>query len=351
MTDGKASNPAELTGSAEPEAVRMTRLLTGFELSQALYALAKLDIATAMSSEPTPVTEIAARTGTHADSLRRMLRSLTAVGVIRQEPGEKFALTALGATLSGEAPDSVRDLAIMLMETHYAPFERFVETVRTGTPAASIHYGQPFMDWLTADTERAEAFSAAMASVTKGLQGDVFEGYTLPPGETVADIGGADGSVLLRLLRDEPRRHGIVFDLPRVVPAARTRIEGAELTDRVSVLAGDFFESVPAAEVYLLSTVLHDWNDQACHAILLRIAAAAQEGARLVVVEAVLPHGNEPHFAKSADLTMLGMLHGRERTRAEFAELFEHAGFQLDRLVEPPESGPYSILEASLRDS
>lgn len=202
------AGPDPPAGGEPPLSVQMTRLLTGFEVSQALYAMAKLDVATAMLTGPAPVGELAARTDTHTESLRRMLRSLTAIGVVSQEGDDVFAVTPLGATLASGSPGSVRDLAVMLMETHYAPFGQFADTVRTGAPAATLYYGQPFIDWVSADTQRAESFSAAMAAMTDSLQGDVFAGYRLPGGDIVVDLGGADGSVLLRLLRDEPHRRG-----------------------------------------------------------------------------------------------------------------------------------------------
>lgn len=333
-TAGHQHTGTEQTGPSDhqPLSVQMTRLLTGFEISQAVYAVAKLDIATTLLDGPLPVEKLATRTGTHTDSLRRLFRMLTSVGVTTQPSEDVFAVTPLGATLARGTADSVRDLAIMLMETHYAPFGCFVETVRTGMPAATLHYGMPFIDWVTADPERSDLFSAAMASMTGSLQGDVFADYHLPAGETIVDLGGADGSVLQRLLRDAPARRGVVFDLPHVVPAARTRMSEGGLVDRVDVVAGDFFERVPIGDIYVLSTVLHDWDDHAAQAILRRVASTAAPGARLVLVEMIMPIGDEPHFSKSA----------------EFDTLLAGAGFHLDRVVEPRGAGPYSILEATL---
>lgn len=187
-----------------------------------------------------------------------------------------------------------------------------------------------------------------MASMTDSVQGDVFAGYRLPDGDLVADIGGADGSVLTRLIRDEPARRGIVFDLPEVVSAAATRVSEAAVVGRISLVGGDFFDGVPAADVYVLSTVLHDWDDASCGVLLGRIVAAARPGARLVLVETIMPVTNEPHFSKQSDLTMLGMVRGRERTLAEFTDVLAAAGFVVDRLVPTPPTSPYGIVEATL---
>lgn len=343
MTTGGDGAPEQDAG---PE--RMVRLLAGFEVSQALYAVAKLDIATVMNEGVRDVAEIAARTGTDALVVKRVLRTLGDFGVVDQRGDAEFVLTDSGVTLAANVPGSLRDLAIMLMETHYLPFDRFVETVRTGRPAAEIYFGQTFFEWLNTEPGRADQFSAAMASVTDGMQGDVFSGYRLPAGEVVADLGGADGSVLLRLLQEHPDRRGIVHDLPAVVPAAHTRVADAGLDTRVDVVGGDFFDDVPVADVYLLSTVLHDWDDESCAALLTRIARTAWEGARLVVVEMIVPETAEVHSSKQVDLTMLGMVSGRERTLTEFTDLLASAGFRLDRVVPTADTSSYEIIEASL---
>ncbi|WP_158056757.1 methyltransferase [Saccharomonospora sp. CUA-673] len=327
---------------------QMVRLLAGFEVSQALYAFTKLDIATVMHGGVRAVDEIARRVEVDETALKRLLRTLTGVGVVEQRGEIEFAITDFGATLADGTEGSLRDMALMLMETHYRPFERFVDTVRTGEPAFDIHYGQSFFEWVTAEPERAELVSAGMASMTDSVQGDVFAGYRLPDGDLVADIGGADGSVLTRLIRDEPARRGIVFDLPEVVSAAATRVSEAAVVGRISLVGGDFFDGVPAADVYVLSTVLHDWDDASCGVLLGRIVAAARPGARLVLVETIMPVTNEPHFSKQSDLTMLGMVRGRERTLAEFTDVLAAAGFVVDRLVPTPPTSPYGIVEATL---
>lgn len=345
---GDTQHPADSGADQAYSPADMVRMLSGFEISQALYVLAKLDIASVMHAGTRDVGGIAAAVGADEEILKRLLRTLTAVGVTEQRGETEFVVTDLGAMLARDTVGSLRELAIMLMETHYLPFHRLADTVRTGTPAATLHFGESFFDWLNADAERTNQFSAAMASMTDSVQGDVYSGYRLPDGDTVADVGGADGSVLMRLMHNEPNRNGIIFDLPAVVPTAHTRVAEHGFTERIDVLGGDFFSSVPTADVYLLSTVLHDWHDDSCTALLQRIAEAADPGARLVIVETIVPVSNEPHFSKSADLTMLGMVSGQERTRSEFAELLATAGFTLDRIVPTPDTSPYSIIEATL---
>lgn len=330
-----------------PESFTMVQLLAGFQISQALYVVAKLGVATALADGPRSVDDLAAEAGASPDALGRLIRTLTPLGLFRTTGDGRIEATPLGLTLADGQPGSVRDAAMYWMETHYAPFGELLHTVRTGEPGATHHLGQPFFDWISADPERAALQSRAMATVTGALQAGVFQGYELPGGAaTVADIGGSDGTVLSQLLAPRPDLRGIVFDRPAVVPAARQVIDRNGLADRVEIIPGDFFETVPAADIYVMSYVLHDWDDESCARILRSIARAAAPGARLVIIELVLADGDELDLAKMIDLVMLAMLPGRERTAAEYRALLAKAGFTLDRIVASP--SPYSFIEATL---
>jgi O-methyltransferase domain/Dimerisation domain len=321
-------------------------LLAGFQVAQALYVVAKLNVATALRDGPRPVRELAASTGAVPAALARLLRSLAGLGVFTEaEPGV-YALTPLGATLASDTPGSVRDLALTWMETHYAPFGRLLDGVMSGAPAASLYYGKPFFEWLSSDAEQVQRFTGAMANLTDAIRLHAMSDYRLPRGGRVADVGGADGSLLCALLNDDPEpRRGVVLDLPHVVPAAREHIESLGLEQRIEAIGGDFFAQVPPADVYLVSMILHDWDDDACLRLLTSIGRSASRGTRLVALEFVVPHGDGPHMSKMIDLTMLGMLTGHERSALEFEGLLEAAGFTLDRIVET--QTPLSILEAT----
>jgi hypothetical protein len=347
MPDATPGGRQEQPSGTLPPAMQMIQLLGGFQLAQALYVVAKLDIATQLDDGPKTVADLAASSGAQPEPLGRLIRTLAPIGVFRHLPDGKVETTPLGATLSAHRADSVRAPALFWMETHYLPFSDLLHNVRTGETAATHYFGEPFFDWLVKDAERAELLSSAMANVTGSLRDGMLEGYRLPAGAVVADIGGASGSVLVRLLENEPDRRGIVFDMPEVVPDAQRYVEQQGLTDRVDVVAGDFFESVPPADVYVLSYILHDWDDDSCRRILGSIKTAAKPGARLVVVEGVVPAGDEPHFTKSMDLVMLAMHGGKERNADEFEQLLSSAGFALDRVVPTPT--PFSLIEATLR--
>ncbi|MFD9704512.1 methyltransferase [Lentzea sp. NPDC059081] len=328
-----------------PPALRMMAMVTGFQVSQALYVVAELGVATALADGPLPCAELAERVGCDPDALRRIIRFLASAGVF-QVDGDSVRATPLGLTLADGAPGSMRDIARYFMQTHYLPFTDLLHTARTGENAAQHHLGMPFFDWVNKSPHLVELQNRAMAAGAGGRDEAFFAGYRLPPGDVVVDVGGADGSVLGHLLAHEPDRRGVVLDLPDVIAAARDEHAASAVADRVDLVAGDFFDEVPAGDVYFLSVVLHNWDDDSAGRILATIAAAAPGGARVVLLETVLPEGEIPVFEAILDLTMLAVLNGRERTACEWQVLLERNGFALDRIVET--ATPFSFVEATL---
>lgn len=330
-----------------PSTAAMMQLMTGFQISQAIYVVAKLGVATILEQDgPKTVAELATRTEAAPEALARIVRTLAPLGVFSTE-GELVSITPIGATLSETHSQSLHAFARLWMETHYLPFSELIHTVRSGEPACNKYFGEPLFEWLARDSEREALFSQAMANLTSTLRTGMFDDYQLPPGRVVADIGGSNGSVLIELLhRDgDPTRRGIVFDRPTVISNAESSVAAAGLTDRVERIGGDFFTAVPKADIYVLGFILHDWSDEESRRILAAIASAADKGARVLLIEGVVPPGDEPHFIKALDLTMLGMLTGKERSEYEYRELLATAGFTLDRVVAT--ASPFSILEAT----
>ncbi|GAA1072918.1 methyltransferase [Nocardiopsis metallicus] len=347
MAPEAASAPSNEQPSGALSA-QMAGMLSGFALSQALYAVAKLDLSAKLLAGPRTVTELAEETGVLADPLRRVLHTLSGVGVVTHREGDRFAVTDLGATLADGTPGSLRGTALLWMETHYEAFGELLGALRTGHTGFALRHDQEFVPYLREHPEHLPSLTSAMAELNGGPRQALLSGYRLPEGEVVADVGGADGSVLAALLADEPERRGVVMDLPGVVPAATARMSAAGLADRVSVVGGDFFAGVPSADVYLLSAVLHDWPDEDCARLLARVGEAARPGARLVVIESLLPPGDEQHPSKLSDLIMLTMAGGRERTESEYTTLLGASGFVVDRIIMAP-AGGYSAIEATLK--
>jgi len=332
-----------------PPPVRMVELLGGFRISQALYAAAALGVPDQLVAGPAPVKALAERVGAHAPSLHRLLRTLASTGVFTEPQPGVFALTPLGQTLTSSQPGSMRDLAIMWMETHYAPFAELIQTIRTGRPAAEHLYGEPFFAWLSHHPEQTSRFTGAMANLTSGgFKSAAIASLPLDGTRTIVDIGGADGTVLATILAGHPHMRGVLFDLPHVITDAPRTLASPAVADRVDCVGGDFFESVPAgADAYLVSVVLHNWPDQHAQRILANIAAAGGSGARLLMIEFVVPPGDTPHLSKMSDLNMLAMLDGKERTETEWRGLLTAADFTG---IEIHQTGaPLSVIQATVQ--
>ena len=324
----------------------MILLLGGFRISQALYAAAVLGVADQLSAGPAPADILAGQVGAHAPSLRRLLRTLASVGVFTEpEPGV-FALTPLGQTLTSSQPGSMRDLAIMFMETHYTPFGALLDTIRTGKPAAEHCYGQPFFSWLSDHPEQASRYTAVMANLTGAFKPAAIAALPLDGARTIVDVGGADGAVLAAILTAHPQLRGVLFDLPHVISGAPRTLARHGVEDRARCAGGDFLESVPpGADAYLLSLVQRDWPDDQARRILANIAAAGGSGAGLLLLEFVVPPGDGTHMAKISDLNMLAMMGGKERTETEWRELLTATGFTGIGIRQT--GTPFSVIQAT----
>jgi DNA-binding Lrp family transcriptional regulator len=323
----------------------MQLMLSGFEVSQALYVVAEMGVATALLDGPRSIPALAKEVGADQDALTRIIRFLTPLGVFRRS-GCDVEVTDLGRTLAEGPADSVRGMARYWMETHYLPFTGLLHAVRTGEVGATAVLGRPFFDWVNESSHLSELQNSAMSGGGRAARGDLLDSYELPQGDVVADIGGADGTLLVELLAKAPAQKGIVFDLPNIVAEATAILDAAGMNDRVSAVGGDFFESVPQADVYVMSTVLHDWDNASALRILRNVAAASAPGARLVLIEMVLAENDDLHMSNILDVTMLTMLGGRERTATEWRDLLAEGGFATNRIVSG--SALFSVIEATL---
>ena len=313
----------------------MLGLIRGATLGRMVSVVAELGIADLVASGPRTAEELADATGTHAPSLFRLLRALSSVGVFAEIDGRRFRLTPLADRLRADLPGSLRALAIMQNEDWYWQlFQDLPYSVRTGQPATEHLWEKSLFEYLADHPETGARFDAGMASRHAEHNAAFIAGYDFSGIETIVDIGGGNGSLLAALLAAHPILRGILFDLPAVVTGAVKRLGEAGVADRCTVIGGSFFEAVPSGgDAYVLSNVLHDWQDDQAAAILRNIRAALDGHGRLLVVnEQIIPPGNDPHPGKLGDIMML-LIGGRERTEAQWRSLFEASGFTLSRVV------------------
>jgi ubiquinone/menaquinone biosynthesis C-methylase UbiE len=323
---------------------QLNQLICGNWSSQCIYVAAKLGIADLLKEGPGSVEDLARETGTHQKSLYRLLRALASIGVFVEMPGEQFTLTPAADLLRSDVSDSQRNLAILMGEEHYRAWGDLLYSIQTGRPAFERIYGQAIFDLLSHDSDKAAFVEKAMAAVHEWQTAALLDVYDFSGFASVADIGGGNGTTLCQILRRYASLHGALFDLPGVIQRASQVVDRFELSDRIHLIAGDFFQSVPnGADAYLLRHIIHEWDDDKAIRILNNVHRAIDQNGRLLVVESAIPAGNEPFFGKLLDLNMLVIRGSRERTEDEFRHLFGRAGFRLARIV--PTGAEVSVLE------
>jgi hypothetical protein len=330
--------------AAVPPQKLMLDLLSGSWKAQAVYAAAKLGLADMVKDGPRSSTELAQATGTHPPSLYRLLRGLASVGVFAEEDG-KFRLTPMAACLCSGSPGSQRSLAIMMGEEHFGSWGDLLYSLRTGKPAFDHVFGQPIFQYLAQHPEQAAVFDDAMVGVHGTETAAMLDAYDFSVFGTLIDVGGGNGSLLTGVLQRNPKLKGILYDQPHVVERARPALRTAGLEGRCQVIGGDFFASVPSGgDAYLMRHIIHDWDDARSLVILGHCRKAMSATARLLLIESVIPPGNEPFFGKFLDLNMLVIPGGQERTESEYRELLGKAGFRLARIV--PTRTEISVIES-----
>ena len=327
-----------------PPAV-LLQMMTGYWGAQAVYIVAKLGVADLLADGPRPVAELATATQSHESSLYRLLRALASIGVFTETSPHTFALTPMADLLRKGIPTSMRALAITYNEEMYQAWGNMLHSIRTGEPAFAHHFGMGPFPYFMQNPEADRIFNEAMIGYTHQVANAVTATYDFSPFRSVVDVGGGYGMLLAAILRDNPGAGGILFDVPHVIDAAQGFLSTTGVADRCTSVAGDFFAAVPAGgDAYVLSQILHDWEDEQCLTILRHIRQVTPAHGKLLVVELVIPPGNEPFFGKWLDLHMLAIPGGRERTEAEYRTLFRDAGFELTTIVPTP-AGP-SVVEA-----
>lgn len=297
-------------------------LMRGALTARALGLVVELGVPDMLAGGPLTVEKLAGETGADAETVHRLLRALASDGVFAEEEPGIFRHT--------DASETLRDGAGWgeFAQLFGGVWHRAAGELRAdGRPTFERLHGTDFWSWLATRPAEREIFDRAMVE-GKERRADRLEIVEWRGDETVVDVGGGNGSLLVTLLERRPGLRGIVFDLPETV-----RDEDA-LGERIEFVPGSFFERVPAGDVYVLGTVLHDWDDESATRILQTIRRAAPDGSRLLILDAVLPHGNEPHGAKWNDVLLLALMGGKERSAAQWRELLAAGGFEPARFHE-----------------
>ncbi len=330
-----------------PAAMQMTQMVYGFWVSRCLQTMAELGIADIIGDTPKTVEELAEASETHAPSLRRMLRLLSGLGVlVKDEATQRWGLTELGEMLRKDNPGSV--YGSLRAHGHILSWQAWGDlpnSLKTGQPSLEKFMGDSFFNYMSTHPDVAAIFNDSMAAYQTLNAPAVVNAYDFSTTRSICDVGGGTGMLLTHILQANPGVRGAVFEMPHVAAEARQRLAEQGMAGRCEVLEGDFFARIPEGyDAYILSQILHDWDDERSLRILQCIRAAMRPDSRLLIVETVLPGDNVPHFGNLYDLAMLVVVGGRERTGVEYGELLAKAGLKLSNVF--PTTMPPSVVEA-----
>jgi hypothetical protein len=331
---------------ALPPHRQLMQMGSAYRISRILYAAAKLGLADQLASGPRSALELADTMQVHAPSLHRLMRTLASLGILSERSERRYALTALGEALQTDVPGSAKAYILVGGSRWFqSAWDHIVQSVETGKTGFEMAQGMRLFDYLARHPEDASLFSETMALVHSEETLAVAAAYDFSVFKTIVDVGGATGDLLAGILAQHAGPRGVLFDRAHVLVEASIFFEARSVRDRVTIEPGDFFTAVPAdGDAYVLSHVIHDWNDDQCLTILGNVRKAMHRDGRLLIVEIVMPQGDMPHFSKLLDMTMLVTTGGQERTKAEYDQLLHKAGFQLIRVL--PTNSQASLIEA-----
>lgn len=327
-------------------------MVFGSMSAQVAATAVRLGVADAVGGGERTAEDVAEMCGTDPQATLRLLRAMAALGLFTETRPGGFALTAEGALLREDQPGSVRSFVQLFADpVILRAWEHLDDSLRTGGPSFGDVFGTDFFSHLNQRPELSERFNAAMSEGSRAAVEAISANYDFGRFGTVADIGGGDGTLLSAVLTAHPGVRGIVYDTAEGLAQARDKLRRDGVADRCSTRAGDFFASVPAgADLYMLKSVIHDWDDDRAATILRNCREAGGDDARLLIVEPVLPPvvaPSMPAVMYLSDLNMLVNLGGRERTEEDFANLCAAAGYRLTGVTPLPPPQAFSLIEAA----
>ena len=335
-----------MTVSTQTPGQVLTGLIANAWLAQAISCAAKFGIADLLRDGPRSPEDLAAASGTMPGPLRRLLRALAGSGIFAEDAEGRFALTPLAEPLRSDAALSLRAYAEVQGATWvWQSMGGMEHSLRTGEPAFRHIFGMPSFEYQSTNPEAGRLQVEGLASVGRAQDAAILAAYDFRDAGTVVDVAGGQGALLRGILGAAPSARAVLFDLPHVIAMAQPRFVEAGLESRTEFVTGDFFATVPAGgDVYILRKVIHDWYDDEAVAILRTCRAAMRPGARLLLIETLIPEGNEYSYAKLLDLLMLVYPGGQERKLSEYRALLGAAGLDLRQVI--PTASAVNILEA-----
>jgi hypothetical protein len=317
-------------------------LIWGYMPARLVHIAAQLGICDLLAEGPKTAEALAQATNTSAGPLLRLLRALASMDVLEDLGRDGFALTALGSQLRSNVPGSMRSFALMFGgERAWRSWGELLHCVKTGESGTRRVYGMGSFEYLAANPDQAAIFNEAMAENTRRVTQGLILAYDFSQFPKIIDVGGGNGTLLGAIIAANPNIRGVVFDLPRGSAEAPQKLADAGVAASCEVIAGDFFRSVPeGADAYILKLIIHDWDDEQSLAILKNCHKAMHQASKILLLERVMPEKMEATPANQrmamADMNMLAMPGGRERTGEEYRNLLAKAGLSITRILAIP---------------
>jgi len=366
-------------------------MLTRAQLtSSAIYIVAKLGLADYLKDGPKSIEDLAEETKTHPDSLYRLLRMLSSIGIFAETKNDgdkqqqqvdqdirRFELTPMASLIQSEAKNSIRNFALMFgLESFKNAIDDLLYSIQTGENSFKHANGLDMYEYLDRNQKEGQIFNSAMASLTSSVTPLISSMYDFSQFNTIIDIGGGQGMLLSSILKDDAKLYGVLFDLPYAIQSAKkfyarqsansNENVNHDISSRCKLLEGDFFKSIPttAADGYIIKNVILNWDDRSAAIILKNclqamvdktssIVSETQDNRKnttpkLLIIDTIMPEGNEPFIGKFTDILMLALTHkGRIRTEEEFRKLLSSSGFDITGIIRSLDpSNPFSIIEA-----
>ncbi|APU38503.1 MULTISPECIES: methyltransferase [unclassified Streptomyces] len=328
----------------------IARLTFGSMAAHTLRAAARLEVARLIGDRPGTAAQVAAAAGTAHQPMTRLLRALTALGLLTQHTPDTFSLTPAGALLDPAHPDSLTSFVRTFTDPAIVrAWEHLDHSVRTGDTTFDSVFGTDFFSHLARHPELSADFNTAMSQATSETAAVLPRAFDFSRSTSVTDVGGGNGTLLAAVLDAHPHLTGVVFDTADGLADAAGTLARHGLRDRCSLTAGDFFQSVPhGSDVYLVKSILHDWTDAQAVTILRHCRQALPPAGTVLIVEPVLPEavGAQDEGTYLSDLNMMVNVGGRERTRADFEEVCRRAALRVTSVTPLAGAAPYSLIEA-----
>ena len=340
------SQPAVKKDVPSPQAV-LRQMVQGFMPAKSLQVAAELGIADLIAEKPKSADQLSTILGVHSESLYRLLRALTSLGIFKEISHNQFENTPLSEAFRTNVPGSMRDYLIFYPDDPFMlAVTKLLDVVKTGKPSFKDANGCEQWEYFQRHRESAERFNKGMAARTSQVISALLESYDFSQFKTLIDVGGGLGTVLASILSKFQQLHGCLYEQSSVVEGAKSFLEAQGVISRCNLISGDFFESVPKDfDAYLMKSIIHDWDDEKALAILKNCRASINKHGKLLLIERVIGQDDAPLSVKWQDLYMMVIYGSRVRTEQEFRNLLRASDFELKKVIALP--GPDdAVIEA-----